>query len=189
MLTSGNKENTMSRIGIRVLTIPEKVNVEINEQTITVKGPKGELSLKLDPSIEVEQKDGSITVKTLNNLKHTNEMQGTTNANIRNMIIGVTEGYTKGLEIVGVGYRFTVKGKVLSIQDGKSHLDNVNIPEGITVKQISNTEIEISGIDKCKIGEFAAEIRFLRKPEPYKGKGIHYVGEHIRRKEGKKASK
>ncbi len=179
----------MSRIGIRVLTIPEKVNVELNEQTITVKGPKGELSLNLDSNVKVTEKDGTITVETLNDLKHTNEMQGTTNANIKNMLIGVTEGYTKGLEIVGVGYRFTVKGKVLSVQDGKSHLDNVDIPEGITVKQVSNTEIEISGIDKCKVGKFAAEIRDLRKPEPYKGKGIHYVGEYIRRKEGKKASK
>ena len=116
-------------------------------------------------------------------------MHGTTNANINNMIKGVTDGYTKGLEIVGVGYRFTVKGNTISIQDGKSHLDNVNVPEGISVKQISNTEIELSGIDKSAIGQFAAEIRSLRKPEPYKGKGIHYVGEHIRRKEGKKASK
>ncbi len=179
----------MSRIGKRVLEIPEKVNVEMNEQKINVKGPKGELTLQLDPSIKVEVKDGQITVEPLNNLKHSNEMHGTTNANIKNMIIGVTEGYTKGLEIVGVGYRFTVKGNTLSIQDGKSHLDNVKIPEGITVKQVSNTEIELSGIDKCAIGKFAAEVRELRKPEPYKGKGIHYVGEHIRRKEGKKASK
>jgi len=179
----------MSRIGKRILTIPEKVNVELNEQTITVKGPKGELNMKLDSCVKVEVKEGTITVEPLNNLKHTNEMHGTTNANIRNMIIGVTEGYTKGLEIVGVGYRFNVKGKTLSIQDGKSHLDNIDIPEGITVKQVSNTEIELSGIDKCAIGKFAAEIRDLRKPEPYKGKGIHYVGEYIRRKEGKKASK
>ena len=179
----------MSRIGKRVLTIPENVNVELNEQTIVVKGPKGELTLNLDPSVKVKVEEGSITVLPLNELKHTNEMHGTINAHIRNMIIGVTSGYTKGLEIVGVGYRFTVKGKVLAIQDGKSHLDNVDIPEGLTVKQVSNTEIEISGIDKCKVGEFAAEIRDLRKPEPYKGKGIHYVGEHIRRKEGKKASK
>ena len=179
----------MSRIGKRILTIPEKVNVELNEQTITVKGPKGELNMKLDSCVKVEVKEGTITVEPLNNLKHTNEMHGTTNANIRNMIIGVTEGYTKGLEIVGVGYRFNVKGKTLSIQDGKSHLDNIDIPEGITIKQVSNTEIELSGIDKCAIGKFAAEIRDLRKPEPYKGKGIHYVGEHIRRKEGKKASK
>lgn len=179
----------MSRIGKRVLTLPEKVNVEINEQTITVKGPKGELTMNVDSCVKVTLKDGTITVEPLNNLKHTREMHGTVNANIRNMIIGVTEGYTKGLEIVGVGYRFNVKGKTLAIQDGKSHLDNVAIPEGITVKQISNTEIELSGIDKSAIGQFAAEIRILRKPEPYKGKGIHYVGEHIRRKEGKKASK
>ena len=133
--------------------------------------------------------ESEITVEPINNLKHTREMHGTTNANIRNMIIGVTEGYTKGLEIVGVGYRFTVKGKTLSVQDGKSHLDNLEVPEGITVEQISNTEIKLSGIDKCALGKFAAEIRDLRSPEPYKGKGIHYVGEKLRRKEGKKASK
>ena len=179
----------MSRIGKRVLTIPENVNVELNEQKLTVKGPKGELSLVIDPVISVEIKEQEITVKPLNNAKHTNEMHGTTNANIRNMIIGVTEGYTKGLEIVGVGYRFNVKGNTISVQDGNSHLDDVEVPEGIAVKQISNTDIELSGIDKCAIGQFAAEIRDLRKPEPYKGKGIHYVGEYIRRKEGKKASK
>lgn len=179
----------MSRIGKRVLTIPEKVNVELNGQKLTVKGPKGELSLNIEPCVKVTINESEITVEPLNQLKHTNEMHGTTNANIRNMIIGVTEGYTKGLEIVGVGYRFTVKGNTISIQDGKSHLDNVEIPAGITVKQVSNTEIELSGIDKCAIGKFAAEIRELRKPEPYKGKGIHYVGEHLRRKEGKKASK
>ena len=179
----------MSRIGKRILTIPEKVNVELNGNVLTVKGPKGELTLNIDRNIEVNITETEITVKPLNNLKHTREMHGTTNANIRNMLIGVTEGYKKGLEIVGVGYRFNLKGNVLSVQDGKSHLDNLDIPAGIEVKQNSNTEIELSGIDKCAIGKFAAEIRELRKPEPYKGKGIHYVGEHIRRKEGKKASK
>ena len=179
----------MSRIGKRILTIPEKVNVELKENVLTVKGPKGELTLNIDRNIEVNITETEITVNPLNNLKHTREMHGTTNANIRNMLIGVTEGYTKGLEIVGVGYRFNLKGNVLSVQDGKSHLDNLDIPAGIEVKQNSNTEIELSGIDKCAIGKFAAEIRELRKPEPYKGKGIHYVGEHIRRKEGKKASK
>ena len=103
------------------------------------------------------------------------------------MIIGVSEGYKKNLEIVGVGYRFTVKGKTLQIQDGKSHLDNMEVPEGLEVKQISNTEIEISGIDKCAVGQFAAEVRANRPPEPYKGKGIKYTDEVIRRKEGKKA--
>jgi large subunit ribosomal protein L6 len=179
----------MSRIGKRILTIPEKVNVELNNNVLTVKGPKGELTLNIDRNIEVNITETEITVNPLNNLKHTREMHGTTNANIRNMLIGVTEGYKKGLEIVGVGYRFNLKGNVLSVQDGKSHLDNLDIPAGIEVKQNSNTEIELSGIDKCAIGKFAAEIRELRKPEPYKGKGIHYVGEHIRRKEGKKASK
>ena len=179
----------MSRIGKRILTIPEKVNVELNGNLLTVKGPKGELTLNIDKNIEVNITETEITVTTLNNLKHTREMHGTTNANIRNMLIGVTEGYKKGLEIVGVGYRFNLKGNTLSVQDGKSHLDNLDIPAGIEVKQNSNTEIELSGIDKCAIGKFAAEIRELRKPEPYKGKGIHYVGEHIRRKEGKKASK
>ena len=179
----------MSRIGKRVLTIPEKVNVELVNDILTVKGPKGELTLSIDKNIKLNITESEITVDVLNNLKHTREMHGTTNANIRNMIIGVTEGYKKGLEIVGVGYRFTVKGSIITVQDGKSHLDNVEVPAGITVNQISNTEIELSGIDKSAIGKFAAEIRELRKPEPYKGKGIHYVGEHIRRKEGKKASK
>ena len=179
----------MSRIGKRVLTIPENVNVELNGKKITVKGPKGELSLNIVPEIEVSIDDKNITVKSLNSAKHTNEMQGTTNANIQNMLIGVSEGYTKGLEIIGVGYRFTVKGRTLSIQDGKSHLDEVAIPEGLDVKAISNTEIEISGIDKCAVGQFASEIRELRKPEPYKGKGIRYKGERVRQKEGKKASK
>lgn len=179
----------MSRIGKRILTIPEKVNVELVEDKLTVKGPKGELSLIIDPMISIEIQENKLTVKPKNKAKHTNEMHGTTNANIQNMLVGVTEGYTKGLEIVGVGYRFTVKGNTISIQDGKSHLDDVEVPAGITVKQVSNTEIELSGIDKCAIGQFAAEIRELRKPEPYKGKGIHYVGEYIRRKEGKKASK
>ena len=179
----------MSRIGKRVLTIPEKVNVEINEQKLIVKGPKGELSLDIYKDLKVNIEENKITVEPLNNLKHTNEMHGTTNANIKNMLIGVSEGYKKGLEIVGVGYRFTVKGNVLSVQDGKSHLDNVEIPAGLEVKANSNTEIEISGIDKSAVGQFAAEIRALRKPEPYKGKGIKYVGEVIRRKEGKKASK
>ena len=179
----------MSRIGKRVLTIPEKVNVELNGQILTVKGPKGELTLNIDKFIKVNVTETEVTVEPLNNQKHTREMHGTTNANIRNMIIGVTEGYTKGLEIVGVGYRFTVKGKTLSVQDGKSHLDNLEVPEGITIEQISNTEIKLSGIDKCALGKFAAEIRSLRAPEPYKGKGINYVGEYIRSKEGKKASK
>ena len=179
----------MSRIGKRILTIPEKVNVELNSNVLTVKGPKGELTLNIDSLIEVEINESEITVSPANNTKHAREMHGTTNANIQNMIMGVTEGFKKGLEIIGVGYRFNVKGNTLSVQAGKSHLDNLEVPAGITVEQISNTEIKLSGIDKSAIGKFAAEIRSLRAPEPYKGKGIHYVGEKLRRKEGKKASK
>ena len=179
----------MSRIGKRILTIPDNVNVELNEQVLTVKGPKGELTLNIDSAIKVDVNDNKITVEKLNNARQTRKMHGTTNALIKNMIVGVTEGYTKGLEIIGVGYRFNVKGKTLSIQDGKSHLDEIEIPAGIEVKAISNTEIELSGIDKCQLGQFAAEIREFRKPEPYKGKGIRYNGEVVRRKEGKKASK
>ena len=145
--------------------------------------------MNIDSSIEVSVNDGKITVNKLNNLKQTDKMHGTVNALIKNMLDGVTVGYTKGLEIIGVGYRFTVKGNTLTIQDGKSHLDEIEIPEGIEVKAISNTEIELSGIDKCALGQFAAEIRDFRKLEPYKGKGIRYKGEFIRLKEGKKASK
>ena len=116
-------------------------------------------------------------------------MHGTTNANINNMLIGVSEGFKKELEIIGVGYRFAVSGNTLTIQAGYSHPVKLEIPKGISVKAISATEIEVSGADKVVVGEFAANIRKVRKPEPYKGKGIRYKGEHVRHKEGKKASK
>ncbi len=179
----------MSRIGKRVLTIPENVNVEVNGQKVTVKGPKGELSLDLIKTIEVKINDRELTVEKLKEDKFTNQMHGTTNANIANMLKGVSEGYKKALEIVGVGYRFNVQGNTLTINAGYSHPVKMEVPAGITVKANSNTEIELEGIDKCAVGEFAANIRKVRAPEPYKGKGIKYVGEQIRRKEGKKASK
>ena len=179
----------MSRIGKRVLTIPENVNVEVNGQKVTVKGPKGELSLDLIKTIEVKINDRELTVEKLKEDKFTNQMHGTTNANIANMIKGVSEGYKKALEIVGVGYRFNVQGNTLTINAGYSHPVKMEVPAGITVKANSNTEIELEGIDKCALGEFAANIRKVRAPEPYKGKGIKYVGEQIRRKVGKKASK
>mgnify|MGYP005769118303 CR=1 FL=1 len=179
----------MSRIGKRVLTIPENVNVEVNGQKVRVLGPKGELSLDLIKTIEVKINDKELTVEKLKEDKFTNQMHGTTNANIANMIKGVSEGYKKALEIVGVGYRFNVQGNTLTINAGYSHPVKMEVPAGITVKANSNTEIELEGIDKCALGEFAANIRKVRAPEPYKGKGIKYVGEQIRRKEGKKASK
>ncbi len=179
----------MSRIGKRVLNIPENVNVVVDGNIVTVKGPLGELTLDLVKNIEVKVEDNTVIVNPLKDDKFTHAMHGTTNANIKNMIVGVSEGYKKGLEIVGVGYRFTPNGDKLTISAGYSHPVVMEVPNGITVKGISNTEIELSGTDKVKIGEFAANIRKVRKPEPYKGKGIKYKGEQIRRKEGKKASK
>lgn len=179
----------MSRIGKRVLSVPENVNVNVENNVVTVKGPKGELTLNLVKNIEVKVSEEGVAVTPLKDDKFTHAMHGTTNANIKNMIIGVSEGYTKGLEIVGVGYKFNPQGNKLTINAGYSHPVVMEVPDGITVKGISNTEIELSGIDKEKIGEFAANIRKVRKPEPYKGKGIKYKGEQIRRKEGKKASK
>ena len=179
----------MSRIGKGVLTFPENVNVNVENNVVTVKGPKGELSLELVKNIEVKVEEGTVTVEPSKNDKFTHAMHGTTNANIKNMIIGVTEGYKKALEIVGVGYKFNVQGSKLTVNAGYSHPVVMEVPAGLEVKQINNTEIEIEGIDKIKIGEFAANVRKVRGPEPYKGKGIKYKGEQIRRKEGKKASK
>lgn len=175
----------MSRIGKRVLSIPENVNVNVENNTVTVKGPKGELSLNLVKNIKVTVEDSTVKVEPLKDDKFTNAMHGTTNANIRNMIIGVSEGYKKGLEIVGVGYKFAVSGNVLTVSAGYSHPVKMEVPAGVTVKAVSNTEIELESIDKEELGEFAANIRKIRKPEPYKGKGIKYKGEQIRRKEGK----
>ena len=178
----------MSRIGKRVLTFPENVNVNVENNVVTVKGPKGELSLELVKNIEVKVEGNTVIVEPSKNDKFTHAMHGTTNANIKNMIIGVTEGYVKNLEAVGVGYRFNVAGNTITIAAGYSHPVKIDIPAGLTVEAISNTEISIKGIDKCLVGEFAANVRKVREPEPYKGKGIRYKEEHIRRKEGKKAA-
>ena len=179
----------MSRIGKRVLTIPENVNVDVVDNTVTVKGPKGELKLDLIKTLKVNVEENKLTVEKLKEDKFTNQMHGTTNANINNMIIGVSEGYKKGLEIIGVGYRFQVQGNVLTVNAGYSHPVKITVPEGLTVEAVSNTEIVVKGINKELVGEFAANIRKVRKPEPYKGKGIRYKGEVVRRKEGKKAAK
>ena len=179
----------MSRIGKRVLTIPAGVNVNVENGVVTVKGPKGELTLDLVKNIEVKVEGETVVVNPLKDDKFTHAMHGTTNSNINNMMIGVSEGYKKSLEIVGVGYKFNPQGNKLTINAGYSHPVVMEVPAGITVKGVSNTEIELESIDKIKIGEFAANIRKVRPPEPYKGKGIKYKGEQIRRKEGKKASK
>ena len=176
----------MSRIGNRKISIPENVTVTVNDNNVVVKGPKGELSTKLTKGISVEVENNAIVVKRDNDSFKT--MHGTTNANINNMITGVTTGFEKKLEAVGVGYRFQVKGNTVVVNAGYSHPVEMIVPEGITVEAPSNTELFIRGIDKCLVGEFAANIRKIRQPEPYKGKGIRYSGEHIIRKEGKKAA-
>lgn len=179
----------MSRIGNRKLTIPSGVTIEINDNVVNVKGPKGELSMDLTKNISVEVNEDKVIVTRNNEEKSTKSMHGTTNALIANMIKGVNEGYTKNLEIIGVGYNFQVKGDKLVVKAGYSHPVEEKIPSGLTVEQVSNTEISIKGINKKLVGDFASKIREIRKPEPYKGKGIRYKDEYVRRKEGKKASK
>lgn len=177
----------MSRIGNRVLSIPENVTVSVNGSVVSVKGPKGELSTEMNRNITVEISGNELTVLRKNdNFKN---FHGTANANIRNMIIGVTEGFEKKLESIGVGYRFALKGDTIVVTAGYSHPVEVKIPTSLSIESPSNTELTIKGIDKCQVGEFAANIRKIRQPEPYKGKGIRYKDEVIRRKEGKKASK
>ena len=179
----------MSRIGNRHLVIPEGVTVTVDKNLVTVKGPKGELSLTVSDLIKVEVIDGKVITTRANEEKHTKQLHGTTNSLINNMIKGVTDGYNVGLEAVGVGYRFNVSGKKIGITAGFSHPVEIMVPEYLEVKQESNTEITLSGIDKQTLTKFASEIRAIREPEPYKGKGIRYKGEVVRRKEGKKAAK
>ncbi|MDO4963325.1 MAG: 50S ribosomal protein L6 [bacterium] len=177
----------MSRVGNRKLIIPAGVTLTVSDNKVTVKGPKGELSTDINENITVDV-NGNEVVLTRKNDNYKN-FHGTANANINNMIIGVTDGFEKKLESVGVGYRFQLKGNELVVTAGYSHPVNVKIPEGIKLEVPSNTELFVRGADKQLVGEFAANVRKIRKPEPYKGKGIRYSDEHIRRKEGKKASK
>jgi ribosomal protein L6, bacterial type len=177
----------MSRVGNRILSVPTGVTVSVDGNTVSVKGPKGELSTVINENIKVEITETEVTVTRKND--NYKSFHGTANANIQNMIIGVTEGYEKKLECVGVGYRFQLKGNGLVVTAGHSHPWNPEVPVGITIDVPSNTELVIKGIDKQLVGEFAANIRKIRPPEPYKGKGIRYSDEQVQRKEGKKASK
>ena len=180
----------MSRIGNRILTIPSGVEVNVEGNTITVKGPKGTLEYTFRNNVEVKVEDGKITVTRKDDSKVSKQLHGTTNSNINNMLIGVSEGFKKELEINGVGYRFQLQGNKVVISAGYSHPVEMVSPEGVKMEmpEKSQTELIISGIDKQAVTEFAANIRAIRKPEPYKGKGIKYKDEHIRRKEGKKAA-
>ena len=178
----------MSGIGERKISIPDGVTVSVNGNVVDVKGPKGELTLEFSKLVSVLVEDGVVLTKQIKPSQEANMMQGTTNSLISNMITGVSKGYDKGLEAVGVGYRFQVSGNKITISAGYSHPVVMEAPVGLTVTSESNTEITIHGIDKQKVSEFAANVRKVREPEPYKGKGIRYKGEHVRRKEGKKAA-
>ena len=177
----------MSRIGNRVISIPEGVTVSVDGNIVTVKGPKGELSTEINKDLTVKVDGQELTIERANDT--VKNFHGTANANIKNMIVGVTAGFEKKLEAVGVGYRFALKGNVLVVSAGYSHPVEVEIPAGITLECPSNTDLTVKGIDKCLVGEFAANVRKIRKPEPYKGKGIKYADEFIIRKVGKKAAK
>lgn len=178
----------MSRIGERKLSLPAGVTLTNEGNVVTVKGPKGELKLDVDKLISVEVVDNVVVTKQVKPSKRANVMQGTTNSLISNMITGVSTGFSKSLEAVGVGYRFNVAGNKITISAGYSHPVIMEAPAGLSVTSESNTEITIHGIDKQKVSEFAANVRKVREPEPYKGKGIRYKDEHVRRKEGKKAA-
>ncbi|KPK39724.1 MAG: 50S ribosomal protein L6 [Omnitrophica WOR_2 bacterium SM23_29] len=175
----------MSRVGKKPIQIPKDVKVNINESTITVEGPRGKLSYELRPDIKVEIKDEQILVMRNSNVKEAMTLHGLTRSLINNMVIGVTLGYQKELEIVGVGFRAQVSEKKLVLQLGLSHPVEFHIPEGIVIETPKPTQIIVKGIDKQKVGEITAEIRAVYPPEPYKGKGIRYVGEYVRKKVGK----
>ena len=181
----------MSRIGNRVLTIPAGVEVKVEGNKVTTKGPKGTLELEFQANnVDVKVEGNEVHVTRKDESKVSKQLHGTTNSNINNMLIGVSEGFKKELEINGVGYRFQVQGNKLIITAGYSHNVELTAPAGIKLEMPdkSQTELIISGFDKQAVSEFAANVRKVREPEPYKGKGIKYKDEHIRRKEGKKAA-
>ena len=180
----------MSRIGNKAITIPAGVEVTVSEgNEVTVKGPKGTLTRQFNPILEISQDAGVIHVKRPNDEKHVKQLHGTTRALLHNMVVGVSEGFKKELTIEGIGYRAAMEGNTLKLLMGYSHPVTFVTEEGLKIEVPKQTEIVVSGIDKQRVGELAANIRAVRKPEPYKGKGIAYKGEHIRRKEGKTAGK
>jgi len=175
----------MSRIGRKPVPVPDAVSVEIGQGDIAVKGPKGELRQTLSPEMKIEQEDGNVTVSRPTNRGEHRALHGLTRSLIANMVEGVTDGFEKRLEIQGVGYRAALKGKKLELALGYSHPVAIDAPEGIDFEVPQPTEIVIKGIDKQLVGQVAADIRKRRPPEPYKGKGIRYVGEVVQKKQGK----
>jgi large subunit ribosomal protein L6 len=176
----------MSRIGKKAIAVPSGVTVTIDGQTVTVKGPKGQLAWTVADEIEVKQEGAELVLSKRVDTTRAQAMWGLSRSLVGNMVTGVTQGFEETLELVGVGYRAAMKGQALSMQLGFSHDVDVPPPAGITFATPKQTEIKISGIDKQAVGEIAARIRRIRPPEPYKGKGVRYAGEKVRRKEGKK---
>ena len=176
----------MSRIGKNAIAIPSGVTVALDGQTVSVKGPKGQLSWTVAEEIVVKQEDGELKLSPREDTQRARAMWGLSRTLVANMVHGVTVGFEESLELVGVGYRAAMKGQALSLQLGFSHDVDIPPPEGISFAVPKQTEIKISGIDKQAVGEIAARIRKIRPPEPYKGKGVRYAGEKVRRKEGKK---
>ena len=176
----------MSRIGKRTITVPKGVTVALDGQKVTVKGPKGERSWTVADEIEVKFENDEINLVARNDSQRASAMWGLSRTLVDNMVVGVTDGFERVLELVGVGYRAALKGSDLSLQLGFSHEVDIKAPAGVTFAVPKQTEIRIQGADKQVVGELAANIRKLRPPEPYKGKGVRYAGEKVRRKEGKK---
>lgn len=176
----------MSRIGKYPVEVPAGVTVTLSGQDITVKGPKGELARRLNDNVAISQEDNKIVVKPRSESRFARSIWATTRTVVSNMVTGVSKGYTKNLEIKGVGYRAALQGQTLVLQLGYSHEVRYDVPKGISIAVEKQTELAISGIDKELVGQVAAEIREWRKPEPYKGKGVRYQGEYIAMKEGKK---
>lgn len=177
----------MSRIGKQPVTIPAGVEVKIDGHIVNVKGPKGELTREFNPMMTIKQEGDEITVTRPDDSREARSLHGLTRTLIHNMVVGVSEGFSKKLELVGVGYRASLKGKDLEMSLGFSHPVKVTPPEGIVFEVPSQTEILVKGASKEQVGQVAADVRAWRKPEPYKGKGIRYEGEHVRRKLGKAA--
>jgi len=175
----------VSRIGNKVVVLPAGVEIKQDGNNITVKGPKGELTREFSSDIKMNIEGNEVTFTRPNDSKEMKTIHGTTRANFNNMVVGVSEGFQKALELIGVGYRAQLQGKKLVLNVGYSHPVEIEAPAGIEIEVPSNTSVIVKGSDKEVVGELAANIRGVRPPEPYKGKGIRYVGEFVRRKEGK----
>ena len=179
----------MSRVGLKPIQLPEKVAIKLDGRTVVVEGPKGKLDFDLPAGISLKQEDGTVVVSRETESRQHKALHGTARSLVNNMIIGVSKGFEKNLEIHGVGLRAAVKGTELDLSLGRSHPLLHPIPAGLTVTVAENTKIKVEGIDKQLVGQFAAEVRGYYPPEPYKGKGVRYSDEHVRRKEGKSVGK